>query len=180
MAKKGGLGRGLSDIMASEPSGPAFHPVISPIAFASVAERKGATGATMDINTGKILDTDDPRKDTYVVGKEPDSKGVLIPTTTSEFVNPKKGERSDFLPQVLNKIREIREATGGRTEVGIGAWHSGRRRTTDLDAVSPEPDLAKAMEKARVRNEKAIFSTKKYRESGNDDGDILNPLYKKD
>jgi hypothetical protein len=181
MAKKGGLGRGLSDIMASEPSGPTFHPVISPVAFAAVAEKRGATGATMDIGTGQILDTDNPKKDTYVVGKEPDSKGVPIPTTESDFLNPSKmgqGGHSEFLGKVLSKINEIKQATGGRTNVGIGAWHSDDLTSTDLDAVSPEPDLAKAMEKARVRNEKAIFSTKKYRESGNEDGDILNPSYK--
>ena len=167
MAKQGGLGRGLGEIMASEPQGPRWHPVLSPIAFAASTERTG--GATIDVNTGEQVNVDDPKADTYVVGKEPDTAGKPIPTTSIRS--------SDILTKTNALRKGIVEKTGARPGASIGSWKT-KGGAVDIDASAMEPDLDKAMEKAKDRDEKAIFSTKKLRESGYSDGDIMNPHYK--
>lgn len=167
MAKKSGLGRGLADIQAANPAS-GYQPMISPIIFDHLTAKHG--GATMDANTGDFLDTNDASKDTYIVGKAPDLEGKPIPTT------PLSGAQGAF--GHLSKIRrDVMAKTGNRPGVAIGSWQTPTG--VDIDASELEPKLHVALAKATDRNEKAIFSTKKFRESGdNFDGDIANPNYK--
>jgi hypothetical protein len=167
MAKKGGLGRGLSEIMADQPKEPRWHPFLSPLNFAAATERHG--GATMDINTGEMISVDNPETDTYVVGKEPDVNGNPIKT--------KSIRSTDVLTKIGKIRRDIVEATDARPGTAVGSWKT-KGGAVDIDASAMEPDLNKAMTKAEDRDEKAIFSTKKFRESGYNDGDIANPKYK--
>ena len=124
----------------------------------------------MDVNTGEFVDTSDPTKDTYVVGGEPDIKGNKI----REKVRP-QSELAD--PAHFSAhVNRIRKATGGRLGASLGAWTKGKKVV--LDASSQEPDLNRAMMKAEDRNEEAVWSSKKFRESGNAfDGDIANPNF---
>lgn len=167
MANKGGLGRGLSGIMADQPQGERWHPVLSPIAFAAATERTG--GATIDVNTGAQVNVDNPEVDTYIVGKEPDTAGVPIPT--------KSIRSADILTKTNALRKSIVEKTGARPGASIGSWKTSGG-AVDIDASAMEPDLDSAMKKAEDRDEKAIFSTKKLRETGYESGDILNPKYK--
>ena len=167
MAKQGGLGRGLSEIMADQPKGDRWHGVLSPIAFAAATERNG--GATMDAVTGNMVNVDTPETDTYVVGKEPDVNGYPIDTTSIRS--------TDILTKVGKIQRNIVKATKARPGTAVGSWKT-KGGAVDIDASGLEPDLDKAMKKAEDRDEKAIFSTKKFRESGYNDGDIANPKYK--
>jgi hypothetical protein len=168
MAKKGGLGRSLADIMASEPQGERWHPVLSPIAFAAATERTG--GATIDVNTGAQVDTDNPAADTYIVGKEPDTAGRPIPTTSIRS--------ADILTKTNALRKEIVAKTGARPGTSIGSWKT-KGGAVDIDASAMEPNKKLALAKATDRNEKAIFSTKKFRKSGKKyNGDIPNPNYK--
>ena len=168
MAKQKGLGRGLNEIReAAGPSG-GFHPLISSVAFDAITRQNH--GATMDIHTGEFIDTQDPAKDTYVVGGEPDTKGNKIDAVPVGF----GGQLLTNLPSIR---RQILDKTGGREGVGVGSWR--RRGGIDVDASAIDPNLGSALLKAKDRNEKAIFSTKKFRESGKKyDGDIANPSYK--
>lgn len=167
MANKGGLGRGLADIAASEPQGSRWHPFLSPVAFAASTERTG--GATIDANTGEQVNVDNPEADTFVVGKEPDIAGKPIKT--------KSIRSKDSLTKANQIRRDIVKATDSRPGVAIGSWKT-KGGAADIDASGLEPDKEAALAKASERNEKAIFSTKKFRESGYDDGDIENPNYK--
>jgi hypothetical protein len=167
MAKQGGLGRGLSEIMADQPKGERWHGVLSPIAFAAATERTG--GATIDVNTGSQVNVDNPEADTYIVGKEPDTAGNAIPT--------KSIRSADILTKTNALRKSIVEKTGARPGASIGSWKT-KGGAVDIDASAMEPDLEKAMQKASDRDEKAIFSTKKLRESGYESGDIMNPNYK--
>lgn len=167
MANKGGLGRGLKEIAASNPEGPRWHPFLSPVAFAAATERTG--GATTDVNTGEQVNVDNPNADTYIVGKEPDTAGVPIAT--------KSIKSADILTKTNAIRKSIVEKTGARPGASIGSWKTSGG-AADIDASAMEPDLEKAMAKAADRNEKAIFSTKKLRESDYDSGDIINPHYK--
>lgn len=170
MAKKGGLGRGLSEMMAETPH---THPLLSALTFEHLTKATG--GSTMNLKTGELIDTSNPAKDTYVVGGEPDVKGNRIPTKL--LSNPNTSPM--FLKQVLQQRRALVKKTGDRPGASMGSWLPAGAKQVDLDASGIEPDLAKAMDKARVRNEKAIWSTKKFRKSGKKfDGDILNPSYK--
>ena len=144
-----------------------YHPVVSGVVFAHLTEGEGH-GATMDVNTGDFVDVKDPSKDTYLVGKEPDTEGKPIPTAPLAA-----GQTFMRFPEM---VRNIRNATGGREGASIGSWRKDSGEV-DIDASAQEPDLAKAMEKARVRNEEAIWSTKKFRKSGYTNGDIKNPFY---
>jgi hypothetical protein len=168
MAKQRGLGRGLAEIReAAGPQG-GFHPFISSVAFDALTRQNH--GATMDIHSGEFLDTSNPSKDTYVVGGEPDKEGNRIETTPVGF----GGQLASRLPSIR---RDILAKTSGREGVGVGSWR--RRGGVDVDASAIDPNLGSALLKAKDRNEKAIFSTKKFRESGKKyDGDIANPSYK--
>ena len=168
MAKQGGLGRGLSEIAASDTQGPRWHPFLSPVAFAASTERTG--GATIDVNTGEQVNTENPEADTYVVGKEPDTAGKPIAT--------KSIKTSDLLTKTNALRKGIVEKTDARPGASIGSWKT-KGGAVDIDASAMEPDKEAALAKAADRNEKAIFSTKKFRESGKKyDGDIENPNYK--
>jgi len=170
MAKKGGLGRGLSEMMAETPEN---HPLLTAVTFEHLTKTTG--GSTMNLKTGELIDTNNPAKDTYVVGGEPDVKGNRIPT--KPLSNPNTSPM--FLKQVLQQRRILTRKMGDRPNASMGSWLPEGAKKVDLDASGIEPDLARAMDKARVRNEKAIFSTKKFRESGKKfDGDIANPVYK--
>lgn len=142
-----------------------YHPTLSASVFSDLTNKGG--GASMDVNTGEFVNADDPKKDTHLVGKEPDTQGKAIPT------EPMKTETESYL-RFPEMVRKIREATGGREGASIGSWKNADG-SVDIDASAQEPSLAKALEKARVRNEKAIWSSKKFRETG--DGDIKNPFY---
>lgn len=166
MAIKNGLGRGISAIEAdARKGGEQFHPLLSAVAFAHLTETQG--GATMDANTGEALDASDPSQDTYVVGGEPDTKGKPIRTI--------KARKSDLLTKISKARKNVVEKTGGRENATLGSWTV--KGVTDLDASGKEPDLEKAMQKMDERKEKAIFSSKKFRESGYEDGDINNPKF---
>lgn len=164
MAKKGGLNPEWKQNVTTS----GYHPVVSGVVFSHLTKEHG--GATMDVNTGEFVDVDDPSKDTHLVGQEPNVKGEKIPTTTMD-----SAETFMRFPEMTRKIRA---ATGGREGASVGSWVNPEGKV-DIDASAQEPDLAKALEKARVRNEAAIWSTKKFRESGYEDGDIPNPFYKK-
>jgi hypothetical protein len=166
MAKKGGLGRTFAEIQAANPTG-GYHPLITPLTFDAITRANG--GATMDAHTGEFLDVSDPSKDAYVVGKEPDTEGKPIPTTPLSAAQGAVGHLSRIRRDIIAK-------TGNRPGVAVGSWTTGDR--VDIDASALEPSLHKAMAKATERNEEAIFSTKKFRESGYKDGDIRNPNYK--
>lgn len=146
-----------------------FHPIISSVIFSNLTRTKG--GASMDANTGEFVNTDDPSKDTYLVGKEPDSEGKPIPT--------EKISDADIMTKLPSIRRSFIEKTGGREGVSVGSW--GTDKGIDIDASGADPVLSSALNKAKDRNEEAIWSTKKFRESGEAyDGDIPNPFYKKD
>jgi hypothetical protein len=167
MAKKPALGRGLGDIRAANPA-PGFHPVLSSLTFEAMTRERN--GATMDLNTGEMLDTTNPSKDTYVVGKEPDTKGEPIKTIPL-------AKTEDIFSKVPEMRRQFLEQTGGRKASAIGSWKNDDG-TIDIDASGTDPSLSSALNKAKIRNEKAIFSTKKFRKSGEKyDGDIANPFY---
>lgn len=168
MAKQRGLGRGLAEIRQAAGPRSGYHPFISSVAFAGMHDATG--GATMDVQTGNILDASDESKDTYVVGKEPDTSGRNIATKKVKT----SGEMMTKLPQMRDAILA---RTGGRENVSIGSWARKSGRGIDVDASGLDPNLGSALLKAKKRNEQAIFSTKKLRESGFEDGDILNPYY---
>lgn len=168
MANKSGLGRGLSEIAASDTQGSRWHPFLSPVAFAASTERTG--GATTDVNTGEQVNTDNPEADTFVVGKEPDINGNPIDT--------KSIRSSDILTKINGIRKNIVEKTDARPGTSIGSWKT-KGGAADIDASAMEPNKEEALKKAADRNEQAIFDTKKFRESGkNYDGDIPNPKYK--
>lgn len=163
----------------TEPTG--YHPIISARMFQHLTQEH--KGATMDVNTGEFVDASDPTRDTYVVGQAPNTEGKSIPTEKFEGKDLGTPDiaHETYLPEIVSKFPEMRAAirrqTGAREGASIGSWIKDDGNI-DIDASEKEPDLGRAMDKAKVRNEKAIFSTKKLRESGYEDGDILNPHYK--
>jgi hypothetical protein len=122
----------------------------------------------MNANTGAFVDPSKPDQDTYIVGQEPDTKGNPIPTK-------KLDESNDLLDVVANRKRIV-EQTGGRGDAALGSWKTSEG--VDLDASAMKSTEAEAMGLAQERGEKAIWSSKKFRESGYQDGDIMNPKYK--
>lgn len=147
----------------------------------------------MDVNTGEFVNADDPSSDTYLVGREPDTKGNPIDTVPVE-------SDAKMFTSFPKLVRDIKVATGSREGSSIGSWRN-EDGSIDVDASAQEPSLNKALLKADGRNEKAIWSSKKFREAkiayakkhgidyadveahadkhGNYiDGDIQNPNYR--
>ena len=145
-----------------------FHPLLSSVIFSHLT--RTSNGATMNAATGDFIDTSDSSKDTYLVGKEPDTEGNPIPTQTVDDAT-----MLVKLPQIR---RDFLAKTGGRKGTSVGSW--GTDKGIAIDASGEDPNLSSALNKAKDRNEEAIWSTKKFRESGEAyDGDIPNPFYKK-
>lgn len=166
MAKrKGGLGRGLDWIFSQDP-GPTYHPILSPIQF---KQKAAEGGVSMDPRTGETVDTNDPSQDTHFVGGAPSASGEPIQTRSFD--------PDGTLLSVAKLRREIKQA--GRPNVNIGGWVNQGTGITELDASDSIPDADEAMETLKSRpQEEAMFSTKKFRESGEDfDGDIKNPNF---
>jgi hypothetical protein len=178
--------RGLNPNWQANVSSSEYHPILSARLFQKFTQEHG--GATMDVNTGEFVDASDETKDTYVVGKEPDTAGNPIPTIplNKEALGTPDIANETSLPEMVSKfpkmVSDIRSKTGGRKGASIGSWITTDKAKNptgvDIDASAQEPDLGQALQKAKVRNEKAIFSTKKLRQSGYEDGDIDNPHYK--
>jgi len=162
--RKGGLGRGLDYINSQ--NGPFYHPILSPIEF-KIKAAEG--GVSMDPRTGETIDTKNPEHDTHLIGGEPGVNGEPIP--------PRSFDPDGTLLSVAKLRREIRQT--GRPNVKIGGWVNQGTGITELDASGSYPDPDVAMETLKSRpQEEAMFSTKKFRESGEDyDGDIKNPNF---
>lgn len=168
-----------------------YHPILSAAIFSS--KTRTGKGATMDVNTGEFVNADNPSSDTYLVGKEPDTKGTPVDTVPV-------ADDATMFTSFPKLARDIKVATGSREGSSIGSWRN-EDGSIDIDASAQEPNLNKALLKAGDRNEKAIWSTKKFRASkvayakkhgiayedveahadkhnNYIDGDITNPNYK--
>jgi len=109
-------------------------------------------GATMNLRTGKLVN---PGTRAYMVGGEPDKSGVRIPThavPADEFAAKHVEEAAALL----------REATGNRARVHLGAWQDDGN--VEIDASSVTRRRGEAIRKGRNRNEKAIWDNKHMRE----------------
>lgn len=121
--------------------------------FTQFVERVHQTGgATMSLQSGKLLN---PGKRAYLVGGEPDSTGVRIPTQRVPV--------EDFQEKHVQEMTsELLRRTGGRGKVNLGAWSEDGH--VEMDASSSAHRPGEAVRKGRNRGEKAIWDNKHMRE----------------
>lgn len=113
---------------------------------------KQTGGATMNARTGQLVN---PGQKAYMIGGEPDKHGARIPTKyvpASEF---NEGH-------VHDAVNALREVTGNRARVNLGAWQDDGN--VELDASSTTRRPGEAIRKGRGRGEKAIWDNRKMRE----------------
>lgn len=115
-------------------------------------------GATMHLATGELIGNNPEGPHGYIIGKEPRRKSPV------KAVKTKYVARESFTPGVAQKkIAYIRRLAKPNPDLGVGSWvdtEEGENSPVEMDAVRIHPNLKGAMETARARGEKAVWSTK--------------------
>ena len=113
---------------------------------------KATGGATMNIKSGRLVN---PGAKTYMVGGEPDTSGQRIST--------RKIPADEFAEKhVEEAVAILRDKTGGRARVNLGAWQD--EGNVEIDASATTRRRGEAVRKGRSRGEKAIWDNRHMRE----------------
>lgn len=118
-------------------------PILNAAQFAHRTEEQG--GASFNLSTNKFLDVGKDK--VYVVGGEPDTQGVRIPTRKVPHVG---------VTTAMEHISLVRRETGNRPDAIAGSWEVPGDRV-DLDASGAQRNKKKALRIATARNEEAIW-----------------------
>lgn len=114
-------------------------------------------GATMHANTGKMLQPGEPG---VLVGKEPDTSGVPVPTREAH------GDPLG-LNETHSALMRAQILTGGASHLHLGSWKNDSGKV-DLDAVG-KYDRPTAEHLIRKRDEYAAWDNEKMEEIRNPD-----------
>lgn len=173
MAKRSGLGPLGRQVLENAAAGKAeAHPLISALQFNAYTREHG--GASMDVNTGEILEPG--KTDVVIVGGERDTAGKRIPTTY--YGRSRKGgapKDVDLSPiDVARERRRVKTLTGNRPGAYVGSYVSPEEpeKGVQMDASAGITDRSKVIPTLRERNEESAWDNK------NQDL-IMNPYYKR-
>ena len=168
MPRRKALGPNAEKIWTTPPE---HHPVLSAVLFEEATKRHG--GASMDINTGEVLDVGS--SDVVLVGGEKDASGKRIPTNyygRTRAGSPPRTTDFNFTTVMKERLR-LRNLTKDRPGAVLGSYVSPEEphKGVQIDAAAGITDRSKVLPTLQARNEEAGFDLK----AGSN---IMNPYYK--